>query len=158
MYPSRHLIFGTLFGVVIFLIFPSIKLFGFMTIILSSVLIDVDHYLLYVKKKKDLSLRNSYKWFIENEKKVLNLIKSQRSEIYVGLCLFHGIEILLILIFLGIFISETFLFIFIGFSFHLILDFVDETTYHNRIDKFSLIYDFFKFKKLKYVEDYFKNE
>ena len=157
MYVSKHIFLGIIFGLILFFIFPAVGIYGILIVVFSSVLIDVDHYLLYIKKKKDFSLRNAYKWFIENEKKVLSLLRHQRNEIYVGPCIFHGIEILFILIIFGVFFSKFFLFIFLGFSFHLLLDFIDETTYHDRIDKFSLIHDFFKFKKLKYVEDYFKN-
>ena len=148
MLPSKHFIFGLIFAGFLYLIFPKIGLIGFLIILSSTVLIDVDHYLYYVYKKKDLSLKNAYKWFIKKRKKFLCLPKNQRNKFYRGFYFLHGIEVLIILFFL-IFFSKYFFFIFIGFAFHLLLDSVDQTIYWDRIDKFSLVYDFFKFKKLK---------
>ena len=42
--------------------------------------------------------------------------------------------------------------VFIGVTFHLILDLIEEISWEGRIDKISLIYDYFKFKKLKLIE------
>lgn len=153
MYPSQHLFFGIIFALILFFIFPQINYIGFLIIVLSSFLIDVDHYLWYVYKKKDWSLKNAYNWSIEIIKKALSLPRRQRNEFYGGFCFLHGIEILFILFFLGISVSNVFLFIFVGIAFHLLLDVTDETIYHDRIDKFSIIHDFFKYKKLKFIEN-----
>ena len=148
MYPKQHLIFGIIFSAVLFFLFPQIGLTGFLIIFLSSFLIDVDHYLYYVYKKKDLSLKHAYNWFIKKKKRFLALPRKQRNKIYIGFYFLHGIEILIVL-FLFSFFSKYFLFIFTGFAFHLLLDAVDQTIYWDRVDKFSLVYDFIKFKKLK---------
>jgi len=152
MYVYQHIIFGILFSLVCFLLFPQIGLTGLSLIFLSTVLIDVDHYLYYLKKKKDLGLKNSYNWFTKNTNKFLSLPTKQRDKFYVGFCFLHGIEILAILLLLTIF-SKYFFFIFIGFSFHLLLDITYDTTSIRRIDRFSVAYDFLKFKKLKFIED-----
>lgn len=151
MYVKHHIILGGLFSLILFLVFPAIGLIEFSLIFLSSFLIDVDHYTYYVYKKKDLSLKKAYKWFMKMEKKLLSLPRNQRNKISSNLVFLHGIEMLILLFLLG-FVSKYFFFIFIGFSFHLLLDMVKETSYHDRIDKFSLIYDYFKFKKLKKLE------
>lgn len=150
MYPKHHIIFGFIFSVILFLLFPQIEWVGFLLIFSSSILIDVDHYLYYVYKKKDLNLINAHKWFIEHEKKFFFLSRKERADFYSAFSFLHGIEILLFLLLLSIF-SKYFFFIFIGFAFHLLLDIVDQTTCHDRIDKFSLISDFLKFKKLKFI-------
>ena len=152
MHPPQHLFLGMIFSLGLFFIFPQIGLIGFLIILVSAVLIDVDHYLYYVYKKKDLSLKNAYKWFIDNEKRFFSLPRKQRNELYGGFYFLHGIEVLIILFFLSLFLKY-FLFIFIGFSFHLFLDIVYEIKYHYRIDKFSLVYDFIKLKRLKFIED-----
>ena len=152
MYPLQHLKFGAIFSLLILFLFPQIGLTGFLIIFLSSVLIDVDHYLYYVYKKKDLSLKNAYKWCIKKRKKFLSLPRKQRNKFYTGFYFLHGIEILIVLFFLA-FLSDYFLFVFIGVLFHLFLDFIDQIVHKNRIDKLSLIYDFFKFKKLKCIEN-----
>ena len=60
------------------------------------------------------------------------------------------IFIVIILFIAGIFISKYFLLVFIGFTFHLFLDILEEIHNNLRIDKISIIYDWFKFKKLKF--------
>ena len=152
MLPLKHIIWGFIFSLLCFLLFPSIGLIGFSLILLSSVLIDVDHYLYYVYKKKDWNLKNAYNWFIKNANKFLSFPKKQRNNFYIGFYFLHGIEILLILLLLTIF-SRYFFFIFIGFSFHLLFDIVYSTTSIDRIDKFSIVHDFLKFKKMKFIED-----
>lgn len=121
MLPKHHIIFGLLFALAAFILFPRIGLIGTSIIFLSSVLIDVDHYLFYAFSKKDFSLKNAYEWFIEKSKTNMCLPKNQIKTIP---CLFHGIETSLILILL-IFISPIFFFILLGFLFHQSLDLVD---------------------------------
>ena len=148
MHPSKHFIFGLIFAGFLYFIFPKINFIGFLIIIFSTFLIDVDHYLYYVYKKKDLSLKNAYKWFVANKKKFLSLPWKQRNKFQTGFCFLHGIEVLFILLILWIFISKYFLFVFTGFAFHLLLDSIHQTTYWDRISKVSLVYDYLKFKKL----------
>ena len=148
MLPTKHFIFGLIFAGFLYFIFPKIGLIGFSIILFSSFLIDVDHYLYYIYKKKDFSLRNAYKWFIKHKKKLLSLPWKQRNKFKTGFCFLHGIEVLLILLILWIFISKYFLFVFTGFAFHLLLDSIDQTTYWDRISKVSLVNDYLEIKKL----------
>jgi len=150
MYPTQHLILGIIFSLVLLFLFPQIGIIGVLIIIFSTVLIDVDHYLYYVFKKKDLSLKNSYNWFIKKVNKFHNLPRKQRNKFYLAFCFLHGVEILIILLLFSK-LFPYFFFIFIGFSFHLLLDLISETQYRDRIDRISLIYDFFKFKKMELV-------
>ena len=152
MLPIKHLIFGTIFSTIFLLIFPQIGFLGFFIIILSTVLIDLDHYLYYVYKKKDWNIKNAYNWVLETGKKFYSLSKIERDKFYMGIYLLHGVEILCILFTLGIFISKYFLFIFIGFSFHLFLDVIYQIMRKKRITKVSLVNDFLKSKKLKLIE------
>ncbi len=152
MHPPQHLFLGMIFSLGLLFLFPQIGLIGFLIVLVSSVLIDIDHYLYYIYKKKDLSLKNAYRWFIKNEKKFLSLPRKQRNKFYGGFYFLHGIEIIIILFFLGLF-SKYFLFIFVGFSFHLLLDISYGIKYHDKIDKFSLVYDFIKFKRLRFIEE-----
>lgn len=151
MYPKQHIFFGITFSLLLLIIYPQISLIGFFLLFFSSVLIDVDHYLYYLLKKKDWSLRRAYKWFMSNEKKFLSLPRKLRNNYHGGFFFLHGVEVLFILILLTMFVSKYFFFIFIGIFFHLLLDIVDETKYKDRIDKFSVLYDFFKFKKLRNI-------
>ncbi|MBI2004016.1 hypothetical protein HYS72_00975 [Candidatus Pacearchaeota archaeon] len=146
MLPKYHLVLGFLFSLVLFIFFPFISLLGFLIIFASSVLIDVDHYLYYVFKNKIFSINKAYNSFFEQRKKLLaKSLEEKRTKIANPLMyLFHGIEVLLIIFILGIFVNKIFLFIFIGFSFHLFLDIVEQIYYGFRIAKVSLIFDFVK--------------
>jgi hypothetical protein len=61
----------------------------------GSVLIDVDHYFLYVQRRKSLSVRGMFRYFAE-----LQPIQSGIS--YVGLCVFHTIDFFLLLALLSL--------------------------------------------------------
>lgn len=149
MYPKQHIILGFIFSLIIFLIFPQIELIGFTAIFLSSFLIDVDHYLVYVIKKKDWNLKNAYNWYIDSEKKFQSLSIKEQINSPFPLFVLHGIEILVLIALLGIFISRLFLFIFVGFSFHLLLDAIHIYFLRFNHDRFSLIYSYIKLKKQK---------
>ncbi len=151
MYVKWHVILGFIFSVLLFFLFPKIGFIGFLIIWASSVFLDVDHYLAYVYLKKDWSLIRAYKWHMKKNKKSLSFSRKQRNNFYISFSFLHGIEFLLILFFLTIFISKYFLFILIGAAFHLLLDNLYERKYNSRCDKISLIYDFLKFKKLKKI-------
>ncbi|MBU3906862.1 MAG: hypothetical protein KKA64_01295 [Nanoarchaeota archaeon] len=153
MFPKSHILFGLLFALVILYAFPQTGIIGFFIIFLSSFLIDVDHYLTYVQKKRDWSLKNAYNWHCNLNKKFLSLTRAKRNKTYIALCFLHSIESLIILYFLGFFVSKYFLYVSLGFAFHLSLDIIGDQFYHDRVDKTSAIYDFFKFKKLKRLEE-----
>ncbi len=146
MLPSKHFIFGLIFAAFLYFIFPQVGLIEFSIIIFSTVLIDVDHYLYYVYKKKDLSLKNSYKWFMKRRKKFFSISWKQRNAFKISFSFLHGIEVLAILFLLS-FIHKYFLFVFTGFAFHLLLDSIEQTTYWNRIIKISLVKDYLDIKK-----------
>ena len=156
MLPSRHLILGAFFSLALLALFPKIGVISFFIILFSSVLIDVDHYIYYVYSKRDISLIRAYTWFAENENKFISLPRKKRNLFYGGFFFLHGFEILLIFFFLGIFISKYLFFIFVGFALHLIIDIIYQTIYMDRIDKFSIINDFIKFRKLKIIDEYEK--
>ena len=149
MYPKQHIIFGFLFSLIIFLIFPQIEWIGFTAIFLSSFLIDVDHYLVYVIKEKDWNLKNAYNWYIESEKKSQSLSLKEQKNSPSPIFVLHGIEILVIIALLGIFFSKLFLFIFVGFSFHFLLDAIHIYFLRFNHNRFSLIYSYIKFRKQK---------
>ena len=144
MLPKYHILLGFIFSLILYLIFPFIGFLGFFIIFFSSFLIDVDHYLYYIFKKKDFNLKKAYKYFFEKRKKIISSTKFVNDVPNPAMYFFHGIEILLVLFILGIFISKNFLFIFIGFSFHLFLDILEQIYYGFRIAKISLVYDFIK--------------
>lgn len=153
MYPSKHVIFSIFFVIILLYLFPQISFLGLIIILASAVLIDIDHYLYYAFRKKDWNLMNALKWFNVTGKKFFSLSKTKREKTYDGFYFLHGLEILLIVYLLGFFVNNYFYFILIGFSFHLLLDYIDLIFNWERFERFSIIYDFLKFKKLKFIED-----
>lgn len=153
MLPHEHLIVGIIFAVVLFLIFPSVGISGMFLIIASAVLIDVDHYIYYISKKNDKSLIRAYKWYIEGMRKTRHLPRKEKRKIYFGFHFLHGVEILAIIYFLYIYVSQTFLYIFLGYSLHLFADLLVEGVWYGTTDKISVIYSFFHGKKLKFIDE-----
>lgn len=153
MRPDKHIIYGFIFSLIIFIFFPSIGFFNILIIFASStILIDTDHYLYYVYRKKDLSLKRAFFWYADSWRKFNSLTPEQKQQVYGGVYIFHGIEIL-VLLFFGIFLSQIFLFIFIGFLFHMFLDWSQEIKLKERTDKLFIIEDILKFRKLKHIEE-----
>jgi hypothetical protein len=151
MLPKNHIILGGIFSLIIYLIF-QIDFFQAFLIFLSSFLIDIDHYLYYVYKKKDFSLKKAYNFALFQKNNLMKLKKEERSKFYTGFFFLHGLEIVLILFLFGVYFSKCFLFVSLGFLFHLILDYISQIQIYNRLDKIFLLYDFIKFKKLKFLK------
>lgn len=124
MLPSKHIVFGFLFSLLILIIFPSIDFFAFLIIFLSSFLIDVDHYLYHIFAKRNFSLKKARGWFMEKHFESLKLSKKDKLKLRPAPCIFHGIEAIILLAILS-FIHDFFTYVLIGFVFHQLLDFID---------------------------------
>ena len=118
MLPEWHVLLGIIFALALY------PVFGLWAILIfaASILIDFDHYLMYLGMKKDFNIFRAYnylrKGYLENEFKATKI-----------LCVFHTVEFVLLLILLS-FLSRIFLFTLVGVSFHLLTDWL-----HLRIDK-----------------------
>lgn len=149
MLPSAHVIFGAIFSLILYLLFPQIGLTAAAVIFLSSVLIDVDHYLYYSIKFNDWNLKNAYKWFIHKTMKWRQLPIYQREQYQRTIMVLHGIECLILLALL-ILVHKIFLFVLLGFLVHLFLDFVDLMRENEPFySKSSQIYTYIKNKNKK---------
>ena len=83
----------------------------------GSVLIDVDHYLLYVQRTRRFDVRGMFRYFD-------GLQPIQKTIPYVGLCLFHTIDFFLLIGLLALF--QPLLFpLLAGFLFHFAFDLID---------------------------------
>jgi len=106
MLPKFHAIYGAIFSLFVHMfIFPDAT--AAVVIFLSTVFIDVDHYLFYVYKKSDLSLIKAYYFFLKGGG--------------YRLMVFHTIEVILLLYLLS-FYNKYFFFVIVGFLFHWALD------------------------------------
>jgi len=117
-------------------------------ILLSSILIDVDHYFFYVIKKKDWNPKKAYEWFDEKMEKALVSNSCENRVFFSEFYLLHGLEFLIILFILS-FIFPFFLFIFVGASFHLLSDIIYGKIAFNKTEKFSIMHGFLSYKKGK---------
>jgi hypothetical protein len=152
MVPKYHILFGFIFSIILFFVSPQINFLEAGIIFISSFMMDIDHYFYYVLKKKNINPAKAVKWFFDKRKKLKKISPEKRTLYYSGFYFLHGIETLIILFILGIFLSKVFLLIFIGFVFHLFLDHLEQIYYNERMDKISIIYDFIKFRKMKEIE------
>ncbi len=117
MLPKHHIAAGFFFALLVHLwIFPSVTLFGAVIIFLSTVLVDVDHYMIYLYRKKDFSLKGAYHYFIDMSNK-LCASKKHRGPLLI----FHTVEFLILLIALS-FYHWYFSLIIVGIVFHMALD------------------------------------
>jgi len=127
MYPQTHLIIGIAFTIILF------PFFGFFSllILLSSILIDTDHYVAYMIHKKSLNLRKAFNWFST---------RKWKKEINHPFVFFHFIEVLLIFFILG-FRFILFFYIFLGFILHIPFDLIKEIKLNMfRLEKYSFLY------------------
>ena len=129
MLPKHHILLGFIFSIIVWILFPEIGFLNFSIIFLSSVLIDFDHYMFYVFRKRDLSLSEAYDWH-------LSLMGKIRKPIMM---IFHSIEFILLITLLAFF-YQIFIFILVGILFHSIADIID-MYYRDKLHlrEFSLI-------------------
>jgi len=151
MYPTQHLAIGIIFAGILFIIFPEVSLFGFFLIVASTVLIDVDHYLIYVGITRDWSLRNAYNWHRAAGRKIKKLSREEKKELRYCFYIFHGIEPLVLIFLFSYFISPYFYFIFIGMSLHMFLDIIFGIFHRYGFHKVFLIYDIYRFDNARLV-------
>jgi len=122
MYPRQHVILGAIFSLMLYFLF-HVNLVNSLIVFLSSVLIDVDHYLFYAIKKRDFSYAGAYSWHVEQEIKAKRMARKgirKRGPFHI----FHTIEFHLLLLLLS-FRNTIFFYAFAGFVFHSAVDFVD---------------------------------
>lgn len=151
MYPQTHFLAGLLACAFLYFGFPDIATFSLFIFLLSTILIDIDHYFYHVYKSGDINLIKIIRRTVESRKKLLGINNLERKKYYNGFWFLHGFEILILALILGYFFETIFYFVFLGLLFHLVLDYVDIALKKSRLDKVSSIYDFFKYKKLVHI-------
>lgn len=109
MLPKHHLIIGIIF-VVVLTLFLNVTYFQALIILASSILIDVDHYMFYIVRKRDYSLIKAYYFF-------KNLPKDHKPIMQI----FHTVEFMIFLAVLSYFNFYPLL-ILVGILFHSLTD------------------------------------
>ena len=150
MLPKHHIITGAIISTLLYIIFP-LTIIQTLTIFLSSFLIDFDHYLYYLIKKKDTNPINATKWFYKYRTAWLNLSTQQRKQYKRPLFIFHNIECWLILLVLAQINSLTY-FILLGIAIHISLDYLEIIYLKEPLyQKFSIILTYLKNKKKRFI-------
>lgn len=108
---------STLTGIAAALLLPVLEYQELVLFAVGAVLIDVDHYFLYIQRRRDFSVRGMFRYFEE-------LQPIQKNIPYIGLCLFHTVDFLLALLLLSRF-YPLFWPLLAGALFHFVLDLID---------------------------------
>lgn len=122
MLPKTHILFGAIFTLVVYYLYPAIPVFYLILMFLSSFLIDFDHYIVAANKTKSLSLFRAshyFKAYCEIEKKDIAKGIKKKGHFMI----FHTFEFH-VLVLLLVFLWRGFLFVFLGMIFHSILDII----------------------------------
>ncbi|MBS3093929.1 hypothetical protein J4456_05105 [Candidatus Pacearchaeota archaeon] len=148
MLPKYHILSGLLLALALFL-FYDISYLQALIVFLAAFLIDIDHYLLYVIKKNDGSIKNSMKFFYAKSKEWLKMSIEERKKYKRSIFIFHGIECWA-LMYLLYPIFPWMIFIGYGFALHMALDYIDLFIKREPlIVKFSQLYVYLTNKKKK---------
>ncbi len=123
MLPKWHIFFGAIFTLLIWYFAPGLNWIYLTLIFLSSVLIDLDHYISAGMKTKKWDLGSAFSYHkklgIIAEKERAKGIRKKRDFHF-----FHTIEFHILTALIGIFWMP-FFYVFVGMTFHSLLDLFD---------------------------------
>jgi hypothetical protein len=122
MMPKWHLLWGFVFSYTLIYFFDFSVVTGIL-IFLSSVLVDIDHVLIYFLETKNIHPKKFWDYSIEKKIQWGKLDHQQRYSYKRPHFILHGIEFIIILILFSFFWKLSF-FVFLGILFHLSCDFV----------------------------------
>ena len=123
MLPRWHILLGFVFSIIFWFIFKKTELLYISLVFLSSIFIDLDHYLNALFKIRSISLRKAFEYHkvlgeIEKYEQKRGIRRKSDFEI------FHTLEFHLLVLLLS-FAWIGFLYLFIGMLFHSMLDIID---------------------------------
>jgi hypothetical protein len=139
MLPKWHFFYGLVFSLLLFQLLD----WYVVVFLAATVLIDFDHYLIYIVKRNNLALKKVYIFFKKLEKRQQN--PNFKGKYLFFLSIFHTYEFILI-IFLFTFFNRFASLILLGLLFHLSLDIIStKISYSNKffiyyLKALSLIY------------------
>ena len=138
MLTHRHFILNLAISLIL-LILTDIHYIFIMIFLVSSVLIDMDHYLYYIFEKKRFSLKSAHIWYLIEREKFHNLLLKEKKKHRYFIFIFHGIEPLILIFLLSYFYYPIF-FIALGFFIHLIEDLTEAIRFNYFERKLFLSY------------------
>lgn len=148
MRPRGHIIYGLLTSIIISIFF-NLGMTPFLIIFSSSILIDLDHVTRYIIKTRNFSPKKFFQYSEKTFVKLNSLSPKEKTKYKYPFFIFHGIEALIIFFLLSKF-SAVFLYIFIGFTIHLFLDYCNIIKHKTTIlIKTSQLYTLLRNRKKK---------
>lgn len=108
MFPIVHFVFTIVPSILVIMTYGWIGIFFW----IGSFFVDFDHYIWYVIRKRDFSLKNAYTYG--------KIITEEESYLHI----FHIVEFL-ILISIWALYSKLIFMVVLGLAFHMVIDFVD---------------------------------
>jgi len=125
MRPRKHLIYGSLFALACFFLFAVVGVYEALIIwVCSWLIIDLDHVTRYLVRTGNFSYKRFLMAAKDFEKKWKKLSNDDMKKYTNPFFVLHGIESLIVLFLLS-FRWDFFFWCFIGFLFHMILDWVN---------------------------------
>jgi len=124
MLPKWHILIGFVFSYILVYFFNVPFISGLIIFISSWLIIDLDHYIYYIYKRKDQNFFRFYYLSLEEGDYYNNLTKAEKDKYKKEIFLFHGVEFWAILTILAIF-NKISLFILLGFAIHMFADWAD---------------------------------
>lgn len=119
MLPKYHIILSIIVAIILY--FFNLDFLSIILFFLAALLIDIDHYILYITTKKSFNFSKAYKYFkYELGKKKLKKPKTL-------LLIFHTIEFFILLLVLSFFLPLFWPILF-GGLFHEVVDLVHNST------------------------------
>jgi hypothetical protein len=122
MLPNKHVLYGSIFSLLAWALFPQIGFIGALVIFLASVFIDVDHYFASVLAGNGWSLKKAYDSYAKGEK------QTKYQYVCSWIIIFHSIEFFIIALSIWYLSSGWFanfiLYNIIGCLFHMVLDII----------------------------------
>jgi len=115
MLPLTHFLVSLFIAVLLYPVFG----WEVLMIFIGGVLIDVDHYMLYIYRFKKFSLKECYKYYH------IDIKKNNFKDVFGALLIFHTIEFLLLSVFLSIY-SKLALMFTVGLLAHYTLDTIEK--------------------------------
>lgn len=117
MFLLPHIIFSALLSLALYPFFGAHAFLAFV----GGVFIDVDHYLEYVFRTKNISLRKAYRSYVDTNLKYLDDLKNHRKpKSSYRLHLLHTIELWIVIILASYYLKQ-YLFLY-GVVFHMSMD------------------------------------
>lgn len=121
MLPKWHVFYGALFTLLLWYVAPNVGWINLTCVFFASFLIDLDHYISAVMYNKSLSIKSALMHYDEVSRKIESDNKRGIRHKEPHFHVFHTIEFHLLIALMG-FLYTPFFYIFIGMTFHSLLD------------------------------------